>query len=161
MLRFPNGTPSPCLYCQPFVSTLHWAPRHWWLPGTCSSTIQHGSSLLNTCKSGCFVLWSPTSGPVLYTQSHKYWTEGNNHGPCPAGYTLANTTQHVIGLLCFWEQRADWCPICQQAGFSGHLQHNYCPPSLPPSCSYYMSQFHVRRMTSCSPSIPFLFPLCI
>lgn len=30
--------------------------------------------------------------------SHKHWTEGNNHLPHPAGYTLANTTH---GLLCF------------------------------------------------------------
>lgn len=36
-----------------------------------------------------------------YTRSHKHSIEGNNHLPHPAGYTLANTTQNVIGFLCF------------------------------------------------------------
>lgn len=156
-LRFPNGTPSPCLYRQPFTNRVPRAPRRWLLSGTRCSTTQHSSSPLHTCKAGCSELWSPSSGPVLYTQSHKHWIEGNNHLPHPAGYTLANTTQHVIGLLrCEDKELTDIQFVNKQGS-----QVISCRDTVHLVCPYPVVTAWVNSMSGTGPHACLPFPSLI
>lgn len=66
------------------------------------------------------------------TQSHKHWTEANNHLPHPAGYTLANTTQHVIGLLCFEDKQSTDVQFFIKQG----AQVFFCRTTFHPVCPH-------------------------
>lgn len=94
------------------------------------------------CIHVLLVLESPGVGAVFHTMSHKGRREGKSHAP---GFTLANTAQHTVGLLCIKGALLTHVQLAVHWDVFGFFSAKLLSSTLAFSLYSYTEYLHPRR----------------